>query len=295
MTRVIYADVLIVLNTYVTYILLLLTALISHEKGKKFSLVISSLAGGLSSLLILIPDITDTFLAAIRLFTAAVFLLLAFGKGRIRRFIRLYCSFFAVNFVFAGLMLALWYLVKPGSMYFNSSIVYFNIDSFSLIVLTAVCYCAIRLMSRFINIKSPTGRIYDVEIFFQGKSVLLKGFLDTGNTLKDPFTSKPVLIANKDAVKNLIELSSDAYTIDKNIRYIPCTTVLGRELLPCFKADKVRIKGVSCNFEEKGVIIGITSARIKNAQYGILLCDEIFENKTNERGEDYAEQTGRFF
>ena len=298
MTQVIYADVLVILNVYVTYILLLLTALISHERGNKLRLVLSAVAGGFCSLFILIPNVSDLLLFAVRIFVSALFLFIAFGKGKLRRFIRLYCTFFAVNFIFAGLMFALWYFAKTGSMYFNSSIVYFDIDSFSLIVLTAVCYCFIRLMSRFIKIKSPTGRIYDVKIFIGEKSVTLKGFLDTGNSLKDPFTGKPVIVADIDSIQELFDyrLSFDmAEDFSRmKIRYIPCSTVSGSELLPCFKADKISVKGVSCDFEIKEMIIGITRAKIKNGEYDILLCDEIFDNKTCERGEDYAQQTNSF-
>lgn len=289
MTQVIYADVLVVLNTYVTYILLLLTAIISHEKINRLPFVLSALCGGFSALLILVPEISEAALSTIRLFAAAVFLLIAFGKGKVRRFIRLYCCFFAVNFLFAGLMLVLWYLAKPGRMYFSSSILYFDIDTFSLVALTAVCYLIIRIMSRFITIKSPIGRIYDVEIFLDGKSVRIKGFLDTGNNLKDPFTSKPVLIADK---KSIVPLGNEkgGFSAEK-LRYIPCTTVSGGDMLPCFRADKVRINGVSCRFDVEGVFIGITNSKIKNGEYDILLCDAVFDNKTNESGGDYAIQS----
>ena len=63
MTEVIYADVLVVLNLYVTYALLSLTGIICRKKRNTLRVFLSSLVAGFYSLFILLPDMAETVTA----------------------------------------------------------------------------------------------------------------------------------------------------------------------------------------------------------------------------------------
>ncbi len=291
LTKVIYADVLVVLNTYVTYVLLLMTEVASHERSGRLRRALSALVGGLSALLLLLPDMNETALSLIRLPLAAVIVLVAYGKGKMRRFIRLYAAYFAVNFIFAGLMLALWYFISP-SLYFNSGIVYFSVDSLTLILLTAVCWLLVRLVMYFIGRKVPSARMYGIEIFVAERVIACKGFLDTGHSLRDPFTDFPVVIISLDRLTEVfpeVETPSDLGGIEGiKARYLPCSTVTGEDVLMGFRPEKIRVKGVSIAFETDGVVVAVTEKKLMGGEYGALLPQKLFENKTDERGEDYV-------
>ena len=289
MTGVIYADVLFILNTYITYAILLLTGLFLQASPKRLRLLFASIIGGFASLLILIPQVSDTFLGVVRLVLCLGLPLVSFSYKGIRVLIRQMTVFLIINFIFAGIMFALWYFVNPKAMYYNTGIVYFDIDAMSLIVITAVCYFTVKLFSRITRQRAPKNTIYDVYITIENEELYLKGFLDTGNCLKDPFTSSDVIIADRRALQKYFPLKQDMNSIIESsslkIRYLPCTTVSGSSLLPVFRCDKVKIKGIESEFCCKDVIIAVSDKQIKNGEFQALLPAGIFLNK----GEDYEE------
>lgn len=298
MTGVIYADVLFVVNVYITYALLMLTALFLGIAPERMRIFLASIIGGLSSFIIFIPHISDIFSGLIRLVLCQCFCLVAFSFKGIRQLVRQCAVFLGVNFLFAGLMFALWYFVSPSAVYYNTGVVYFDIDTLSLVIITAVCYFAIKIFGIFTRMRTPKNILYDVDVYISGDKFSLKGFLDTGNNLKDPFTSADVIIVSRDAVEKYFPKDKSISEIAENsplkIRYLPCNTVSGSRLLPVFKADKVRIKGISADFSVKGVMIAVCDEKIKNGEFQALLPEGIFQNNYSDKGEDY-EETQRLF
>lgn len=293
MTGVIYADVLFIINVYITYALLMLTALflgIAPSRGRIF---LSALVGGLSSFIIFIPDMSNAFSIIIRFVLCQCFCLAAFSFKGIRQLVRQCAVFLGVNFLFAGLMFAVWYFVSPSAVYYNTGVVYFDIDVLSLVIITAVCYFLIKLFGVFLRMRLPKNILYDVTVYVFDDIFKLKGFLDTGNSLRDPFTSSDVIIVSSDALEKYFPKNKNVSEIIKEsplkIRYLPCNTVSGSKLLPVFKADKVRIKGVSADFTVRGVMIAVSDEKIKNGEYQALLPEGIFQNNNSDKGEDYEE------
>ncbi|MDD6146056.1 MAG: sigma-E processing peptidase SpoIIGA [Oscillospiraceae bacterium] len=294
MHHVIYADVLVVINTYITYLLLLLTAKICRQQGSRWRFALSALIGGCYSLIILIPGITPLILSLSRIPAALLFVFVAFGRKKSRVFLRLFCAFLLVNFILAGLMLAVQYFISPAGMYAGSGVVYFDIDALTLILLTAVCYFVIQAVYKIIDLKAPKNVIYDIEIFTHETKISCRGFLDTGNSIMDPFTGFPVIIVSSAAVKNLLpdNIGNDISAEGSGVKYwyLPCKTVSGGGVLPCFKADQVHIQGISCAFTAENVVIAVTKEKIKKGEFDALLPMSIFENRTNEKGGDYDEK-----
>ena len=195
-------------------------------------------------------------------------------------------------------MLAIWYFISPTAVYYNTGIIYFDINAMTLALLTAVCYFAVRLFRSIIELKAPKNTLYDVYLWIDGEKIYLRGFLDTGNNLKDPFSGNDVIIVSRSALKKYFPIGEDIGKIIETstlkIRYLPCKTVSGSKLLPIFKCDKVRIKGVTSDFICKQAVIGVTDENIKNGDFQALLPAGIFQNNFSDKGEDY-EETKRFF
>lgn len=292
MSEVIYADVLVVLNIYVTYALLSLTGIICRKKRSPVRLLLSSAAAGAYSLVILVPDINGILLAMSRIPFALLLVYLAFSFPGKRVFLRLSFCFFAVSFAFAGVMLCLWLFFSPQGMYYNNGIVYFNIDTVTLVLLTVVCYAVLNLSHRFIKSKVPTNTIYDCEIYYGEKVTLCHCFLDTGNSLIDPYTGNPVVIINKEKIENLLDedrLQSGGI----GYRLIPCSTVSGKKLLLSFRCKKIRVKGLSVDFSREDVTIAVTDEKIRGGSFDGILPLTLFDNQTDEKGADFENETQR--
>lgn len=293
MSEVIYVDVLVVLNIYVTYALLSLTGIICRKKRSPLRLLLSSVISGLYSLVILVPDLNEVLLSVSRIPLALLVVYIAFSFSGKREFLRLGFCFFAVSFAFAGVMLCLWLFFSPQGMYYNNGIVYFNIDTVTLVLLTVVCYLLLNLSHRFIKSKVPENTIYDCEIYYGEKVSFCHCFLDTGNSLSDPYTGNPVVIINKDKIADLPK-ENELHNLNVGFRLIPCSTVSGKKLLLSFKCKKIRVKGLSADFSREDVTIAVTDEKIRGGSFDGILPTALFHNQTDEKGADFENETQRF-
>lgn len=291
MTEVIYADVLVVLNLYVTYALLSLTGIICRKKRNTLRIFLSSCVAGIYSLSILLPDIAEKVTAVTGIPFGILLCFIAYGFINKKTFLRLCLSFFALSFVFAGIMLFLWLFFAPKGMYFSNGIVYFDISTSKLVILTIICYAFISLCSRYLRSRTPSDTVYDCEIISRGKSYNCHCFLDTGNSLRDPFTGKPVVIVNAEKFEDTVPLfpSDLARSEDTSFRLIPCCSVAGKKLLVSFTADLIHIKGINKDFSYSDVTVAITNEKIFGGRYDGVLPGELFF----EKGEDYDEKNQR--
>lgn len=294
MTQIIYADILLVVNSYVTYFLLRLSGIITSSEMKPVRLMISSLLGGVYSLILLLPMASDNLIVITRILASVILIICAYKIENIKHFLKLILSFFCINFAFAGLMFGIYYSFKPSSFLYNSGIIYFNIDTISLLVLTMLCYFVFLIAHKLLKFKTPVNLLYELTIFIGDKSFKCKAFLDTGNSVSDPFTSEPVIIVNSDVFiyEKIIDLQlNDTSFLGKTLRYIPCKGISNFSMLPSIKPDKMRIKGINIEFYITNAYIAITNNKIKNGEFDALLNSRVFENKTNEKGEDYETKT----
>ena len=293
MTGVIYADVLFILNTYISYAILFLTALFLRLSPGRLRILSASIIGGATSLLIVFPWINDVILSLLRLVLCVVMPTVAFSFGSVKQLFRKTAVFLTVNFIFAGLMFAIWYFVSTTAVYYNTGIVYFDIDALSLVIITAVCYFTVRIFNRISDFRTPKNTLYDVYLNFFDEEIYLKGFLDTGNSLRDPFTGSDVIIVSRDSLCKFFppdkEMSELMISSPIKLRYLPCSTVNGSKLMSVFTCRKVRIKGLSCDFLLNGVTVAISEEKIKNGDFQALLPPGIFSNNNSDKGEDYEE------
>ena len=66
-------------------------------------------------------------------------------------------------------------------------------------------FVIINIISKMIvNRISQKSMICEIEIFYKGNSKKIKTMIDTGNLLKEPYTDRPVIIVEKEALNELI-------------------------------------------------------------------------------------------
>lgn len=302
MKQVVYIDVLIFLNIIINYLLLLSTAFITRSEIKRLRVLAGSAIGGVYSLIIFLPPLSGVFSAVLKLALSGIIVIVSFGDLTPKAFLRQYSAFFAANFVFAGVMLAIWFAFKPGGMVINNATVYFNISA-AMLVLSAVAGDLILiLVFRLFRRNAPDSHIFEITIEVSGKSITGKALLDTGNALKDGFSGKPVIIAEYLFVKPLLPPDVAAFFEDANhvqpetmtswngrIRLIPFQTVKDRGMLPAFKPDKVVITGVGKRIETQQVYVASTCRRLADGEYRVLLGNGVFRETRKERkGDSYA-------
>ncbi|MBQ8297010.1 MAG: sigma-E processing peptidase SpoIIGA [Ruminococcus sp.] len=242
--QTIYIDVLIVLNIYVNFFLIRTSSKITHTPVKFSRCIIASSYGSIYSLLILVPYMNSLVNFAVKLAAAVTIVMIAFGIRSAARLAINSIVFLAVNFVFAGVIYAVYVWLKPDFMHFNNS--YFYID-FSLVILvctTALLYVAVCIFRYFFDRIPENSGCYKVIIRYKDKIISLSGLADTGNSLVDFFSGKPVIICGKDRISDVIDCrayDSENSRIPKGFRLIPCSTVSDSGVIPVFKPDEVII------------------------------------------------------
>lgn len=96
------------------------------------------------------------------------------------------------------------------------------------------------LMYRPITRKEQTTLL----IYYRGKSCRLPAFLDTGNRLRHPVLSLPVIIAPQSKLKPLLPetfRADDITTLPPGFTLLTASTVNGKSLLMAFHPDEIRL------------------------------------------------------
>lgn len=277
---VIYADILIVINIIVNYLLLRASAAITGCQFKAVRFLLASAAGGVFSLVIFIENIPVWLNAIIKTVFLLIMVFIAFGAKSLKSFLKCCGAFFLSNFAFAGIMLALNFTVMPNASIYKNGVVYFDIDIFTLTVAAVACYAILSLISRFTKSKIPQKSIYPIRITYGEKSVEGKALFDSGNSLCDCFSGKPAIIAEKDFVKKIY--AQNELTDMKNFRLIPFSTIQSGGALPAFMADKAAIMTEGNWLEAEDIYIAVTEKKIVSGGYSALIGTPFFDAIGNQ-------------
>lgn len=272
--QTVYADVLVILNTYVNFALLRLTAVIDRKKVGRLRIFLAALIGGVYSLIILWEDLGNIFVLISKITVSVLMVLAAFGFVNLRSFLRSFAVFFGVSFVFAGLMLALWLFAAPDGMLFNNGTVYFRFDTMTLLVLTALSYALVRLIFLFGEKHTPKGSIYDVCITLCGKEIKCSGLCDSGSSLCDWYTSLPVILISPELIENI---PPGFFESETNTRFIPAQTAGGETLIKIFRPDKIQIKGTDCDLATSDAYIGISPTKLTSGEFRAVIPHKIIK------------------
>lgn len=261
---IVYADVLICLNTVVNYLILSITEKFCKTKTKNFRLILGAFVGALFSLYIFLPQSTFLVESLVRISVSALIVIVTFGCKKIKPFLKQVIVFYCVTFAYGGLMIALWYIVEPYGMVVNNGIVYFNISPIILIALTVIAYILMTLFSKIFKTYAKT-ELCKIEIIYDNKKIILNALVDSGNFLKDTVTDSEVVIVQKNIGEYLFgradifdfKYTKNNYDAMKNFRVIPYKTVLGEGIMPAFKCDEVLVSNNKNIIKKTKVIVGV--------------------------------------
>ncbi|MBQ8303877.1 MAG: sigma-E processing peptidase SpoIIGA [Clostridia bacterium] len=276
---VVYADVLIFLNTIVNYYIVALTAKVCRVNKKWCRYVFAAFAGALFSLYIFLPKLNFILELIIKLVCSAVVVLIGFGFENVKKFARRSVIFYLISFLYAGLMLAFWSIFKPNGMVIHNSVVYFNISPLILIVLSVIFYVVLVVFKRIYSHKISNTACCEIEIFCEGKSVKFPAIIDTGHSVGDLFSDSEIIFVSESRAKKLFAVTDPLFLDEKmrkRYRAIPCKTVDGTAVLDAFRCDKAIVLTENKNYECHLPIVAV-SKHINSCDYSAIISPEILE------------------
>lgn len=188
---VIYIDLLFLLNLAANYLLLLVTGRMCGRVLRRWLLALSAALGALYACLLFLPGSGWLSAAPCRLAAGVLMVLVAYGaeKGLLKTAL----CFFGASAALGGMVWAA-ELMGGHSLTMERGVLYSYVDLRLLLLLLALCYGLLSLPANR-AFRHRRGELTSATIRLGAATVTLTALLDTGNTLTDPMTNRPVLVA----------------------------------------------------------------------------------------------------
>ena len=278
---VIYIDVLFFVNFFINFILLGTTSKILKLKTHVLRLSSAALLGALYAVLIFWPRMSFLYTSAAKLLSSLAIAATAFNIKGIKLYIKALVTFLLVTVIFGGGIFAVMCFTNLGAksgMYIKNGVLYMNLPWQLLLISAFILYFIISRIKS--SVLESRARLFDITVTFSGHETSVKALVDTGNSLCDPLSRAPVIVAEFTAIKsilpkellrlfenglenNLEEIEKAAGNLSCRIRLIPFKS-LGCEngMLIGFKPDNAEVVINERSRELGDVIIGIFGGRL---------------------------------
>lgn len=236
----IYLDLIMILNFFIDFILLLTVSLILKRNVKLTKIILGAFVGGIS-ILFLFFYINSVVLFLFKLIISILMILITFGFKSIKYTLINLLYLYMSSIILGGFL----YLLNIEFSYKHIGIIFFNnglsINFIFLIIFSPVIlYIYIKQTK---NLKYNYSNYYNVEIINKNKKYKYTAYMDSGNVLVDSLTKKSVILIDKR--KLLFNI--------KEFRLIPYLGVNGSNMIKVVKIDKLLFN----NKEYNNVLVGI--------------------------------------
>lgn len=204
---VVYIDLLFLLNLIANYLLLLAAGRMAGAVLMRWRIGLGAAAGALYAVLVFLPGLGWLAHWLCKLAAGVLMALIAFwGEQYLLRVVVL---FFGASAALAGAVLGL-ELLGSVSLTLDHGVLYSQLDIRLLLLLFVACYFVLSLFFR--RIGRHGGELVRLEITLDGGTVGLTALRDTGHTLTDPGTNRPVVVVYWEALSRVLPDWADADT-----------------------------------------------------------------------------------
>lgn len=223
-----YIEVVILINFFFDFIIISGVNFVLKKHAKFYRIIFGSLIGSLT-IFTLFLKINSFQLFIFKIILSILINLVSFGE---KNFLKTIFYFYILSIFLGGCL----YLIKSNTNLYNNFIIL-------IIISPIIIYLYVK--EKF-NYKANYSNKYIIDIYIKNKKYKLSGYLDTGNTLKDPYKKRDVIILNKDISFN-----------NNKFIYVPYQTITDKGIIKCIKPDRVVI-----NNKEFNCLIGKTNKSI---------------------------------
>ncbi|HKM21032.1 MAG TPA: sigma-E processing peptidase SpoIIGA [Lachnospiraceae bacterium] len=248
----IYIDMVFLLNLWLEFMILRLTARILNYKTSTIKMFLGSILASIGTCIVYImPQLhyLIRFLFLNVLVNVAV-LWIVFRIKTFRRLIRMYAVLYMVSFLLGGFVE--WICQTP---FFIGER---QMNLLQVLVISDVAYLILSVgYNLYRKLTGEQQCRYQATIYYGTKQVSVIGLLDTGNSLLEPISQKPVSILDKEQAQQLCYEEAP-----QNFRIIPFSS-LGKQrgMLRGFEAERMCLTNDTKTVEINKPIIGVNEGR----------------------------------
>ncbi len=261
----VYIDLLLFLNFAFDFILLQTTSAILKRRVSLCRLFLGALIGSLTIFALFIP-LTTLSLFLLKIILSFIIIVSTFKYVDIKYTLTNLFYFYILSIILGGVL----YYLNIEFSYKNIGMVFYHkgLSINYILILLAGPISLIMYKKQMKKLKDINTLHYKVNVYLNGKIVKMNGFLDTGNTLVDYISKRPVIITNNKEILNYI--NSNSYYL------IPFESVNSKGFIKAIKIDKIYIEDVGLF---NNVVIGITNDKLKHGGIDCLLNYLLMEEK----------------
>ncbi|WP_434753251.1 sigma-E processing peptidase SpoIIGA [Paenibacillus amylolyticus] len=282
---VVYVDLIFLTNLCIDGTLIGLTAWMRQTKLVWWRWLLSAIVGALYVVMMFVPEFDFLFTFLIKFGFSLVMLSIAFGYKGLQSFVRTLGTFYIINFVAAGGILGVHYMLQSSGELFNG--IWFTASggmSFDLKIafwFTFIVFFAVLLLFKIVQgAKRKTDRMNtylgQVEVCIDEVVVSCTGLLDTGNQLTDPLSRLPVMVMEvslwqdmlpdswKSRLKHeapdklIMELDQEYFQWQHRLRLVPYRGInKGTAFMLAIKPDRVKVTLEGTDYVTTKVLIGL--------------------------------------
>ena len=254
-----YVDVLFIVNFFMDYILLMFVWKILHCGVRHRNILMGAGVGAFLTCVLVILPIPNTVLELILFHLVVNTCMVRVGlkikniPGFSKALILLYIGAFFMG----GILESFSNYIKIGGIFFLLAIVGY--------------YVSLGMWEFLSVLKSWKKKYVDVELQLGDTKIKLLALIDTGNTLRDSKTGKPVSVISRSVMENIFENQRIS------IRYIPYASIGKRDgSMPVFQGDKLRVLGEEQKCFEKPIIGVAENAFSNEGMFQMILNPNLF-------------------
>jgi stage II sporulation protein GA (sporulation sigma-E factor processing peptidase) len=196
----------------------------------------------------------------------------------------------AVSFVVGGTALGIFYYINTSRGYAVSLNQGFPVTV--LIISVSLAFLVIMIVKKSIKTNSVKKQMFcETIICVNGKRAVIKSLVDTGNSLTDPISGKPVIVADTDSLRDILPVdlyrlckrvsAEETVMLSKNkdyigkLRLIPFQSVgIKNGMLVGLVADSVVIDGI----RENNVVVALSNISFSAInKYNAIVSPSYFE------------------
>lgn len=260
----VYIDIYLLENIIINLFLLLLTFKLLRINYKKRNVYLAALLGGIYGLVIFC-NVKIFSSIGIKMLVPSIMIYISMEKRNLKFVFKSLVVFFMLAFMLSGICFG---MIQMQNTYLigQEFVIKNNSASFIVLSVAIIFIFTTRIVDLLKDRAMVKNFLYDIYITEGTRTVLVKGFLDTGNELREPITNLPCILIENEYFLQLEFNKKDEYVI----RY---KTIDSSDVLHGFRSDFIKIKGKddSAWREIDAIICGCKTTLSKENDYQVLL------------------------
>lgn len=281
---VIYADILVLTNLYIDFLLLVCVRKFLRLQVSTLRLLPGAILGAALSLCALLPQLPTPVSMLLGMAGAVCITLASFAPMAWPLLLKAAAAYWSFSFIFAGFFLFIYRFLAPANLSVRNGWVYLPISPLALFGFTLAAYLVLAGLRRLFaaNDKGPEYQRFTVT--GNGKQAELLAKADTGNSLREPFSGLPVLVAEETVLKEVAPKAVLDFlkngTAQEKLRLVPYSAISGSGVLPAFLPESIYMtktrSPVNC-------YIALSAQKLSGSQFNAIYHPDLLPQQTEKK------------